>query len=180
MHRLAAHPPARLGPWSCRRHLRSAAEIGGDGAESAGLDARALLSPLADLDQLVDVRLVPGRSGRQGQPTEPFDGALADHPATEGLWQHQATAIDLVREGRPVVVATGTGSGKSRCFQLPIAEAARRGHTALVVFPTKALAHDQRRAWTELALPGIVACTYDGDSDEDERARARPATPTSC
>ncbi|MEO1064233.1 MAG: DEAD/DEAH box helicase [Actinomycetota bacterium] len=149
------------------------AHIGGDGVASSGLDARALLSPLADLDQLVDVRVLPGRPGRQGQPTEPFDGALAEHPATEGLWRHQAMAIDLVRDGRPVVVATGTGSGKSRCFQLPIAEAAQRGHTALVVFPTKALAHDQRRAWAELALPGIVACTYDGDSDDDERTRAR-------
>ncbi|MEM9608485.1 MAG: DEAD/DEAH box helicase [Actinomycetota bacterium] len=137
------------------------------------LDARTLLAPLADLDQLVDVRVLPARPGQLGRLSDPFGGALADHPATAGLWEHQATAIDAIRGGEPVVVATGTGSGKSRCFQLPIAESVDRGHTAIVVFPTKALAHDQRRAWTALDLPGVVAATYDGDADTEERTWAR-------
>lgn len=137
------------------------------------IDGTALLAPLADLDQLVDVRVVPGRPGRLGRPVAPFGGPLADHPATVGLWEHQARAIDRIRAGEAVVVATGTGSGKSRCFQLPITEAAQRGHTAIVVFPTKALAHDQRRAWAALDLPDVVAATYDGDADSDERTWAR-------
>ncbi len=137
------------------------------------IDAAGLLSPIADLDQLVGVEVLPGRGGRTAPLSAPFEGPLAEHPAVGGLWAHQARAVDLLRSGEPVVVATGTGSGKSRCFQLPIAEAAARGHTALVIFPTKALAHDQRRAWTDLALPGVTACTYDGDSDDDERTRAR-------
>ncbi|MEM8902423.1 MAG: DEAD/DEAH box helicase, partial [Actinomycetota bacterium] len=137
------------------------------------LDAHDLLAPLADLDQLVGVHVLPGRTGRRAETARPFGDALGQHPASRGLWAHQARAVDLLRTGEPVVVATGTGSGKSRCFQLPIAEAARRGHTALVLFPTKALAHDQRRSWTDLELPGVVACTYDGDSDDDERTRAR-------
>ena len=58
-----------------------------------------------------------------------------------------------------MAVATGTASGKSLCYQAPVAEAATdpiRPGTALLVFPTKALAHDQLRALTELELPGLV------------------------
>src|SRR4029077_21167272 len=92
------------------------------------------------------------------------------------LWSHQAEAIDLVRRGRSVVIATGTGSGKSRCYQLPIAEAAMapiRPGTALCLFPTKALAHDQLRAFTDLAIPGIAAGAYDGDATKEERTWIR-------
>ena len=75
-----------------------------------------------------------------------------------------------------MVVATGTASGKSRCYQLPIAEAVLdRVHpgTALCLFPTKALAQDQLRAFGSLDVPGLAAATYDGDAGRDERAWAR-------
>jgi DEAD/DEAH box helicase domain-containing protein len=75
-----------------------------------------------------------------------------------------------------VVVASGTASGKSLCYQVPIAEAAVapiRPGTALVLFPTKALAHDQLRAITALELPGTVAGAYDGDASPEERTWVR-------
>ena len=95
---------------------------------------------------------------------------------TQPLWSHQAAAIDLARAGRSIVVATGTASGKSLCYQLPIAEAASapiRPGTALMLFPTKALAHDQLRALSELELPGVVAGAYDGDASPEERTWIR-------
>jgi DEAD/DEAH box helicase domain-containing protein len=98
-----------------------------------------------------------------------------DALGVEALWAHQAAAIDLVRSGRSVAVATGTASGKSLCYQVPIAEAALGPEpaTALAVFPTKALAQDQLRAVTALGIPGLVAATYDGDLTPEQRSWAR-------
>ena len=59
---------------------------------------------------------------------------------------------------------------------MPIAEAASdpiRPGTALALFPTKALAHDQLRALTALELPGVVAGAYDGDASPEERTWVR-------
>ena len=125
-------------------------------------------------DRLVHLeRLAPrlARPGRLARPLPPPITALG-----EGLWSHQAEAVDLARAGRSVVVATGTASGKSRCYQLPIAEAVLdRVHpgTALCLFPTKALAQDQLRAFGSLDVPGLAAATYDGDAGREERAWAR-------
>jgi DEAD/DEAH box helicase domain-containing protein len=93
----------------------------------------------------------------------------------DGLWSHQAAAIDAVREFQDVVIATPTASGKSLCYQIPIAEAvtATRPATALVLFPTKALAHDQVRGFATTGLPEMLAATYDGDAAPEERTWAR-------
>jgi DEAD/DEAH box helicase domain-containing protein len=92
------------------------------------------------------------------------------------LWTHQAAAIDLIRARQSVVVATGTASGKSLCYQAPIAEeivGPARDATALLLFPTKALAHDQLRALASMELPGLVPACYDGDAGGEERAWIR-------
>ncbi len=114
----------------------------------------------------------PARWGELSRPLPPPVAARAPGP----LWSHQAEAIDLARQGRSVVVATGTASGKSLCYQLPIGEATSapvRSGTALVLSPTKALAHDQLRALTALELPGVVAGAYDGDASPEERTWIR-------
>ena len=93
----------------------------------------------------------------------------------DALWSHQASAIDALRAGRSVAVATGTASGKSLCYQIPIVESIADGarDTALLVFPTKALAQDQLRTFREWLVPDVVAATYDGDTPIDERAWIR-------
>jgi DEAD/DEAH box helicase domain-containing protein len=122
--------------------------------------------------QLVDLRVLAGRPGATAALETPLPpGIAARLPPT--LWAHQAAAIDLIRAGRSVVIATGTASGKSLCYQVPIAEAVARGGTALLIFPTKALAQDQLRALGCLDLPGVVAVTYDGDSTSEEKLWAR-------
>ena len=67
--------------------------------------------------------------------------------ASTALYEHQVAGIDALRDGRSVVVATGTASGKSLCYQVPIVSSVveNRRDTALLIFPTKALAQDQLR-----------------------------------
>jgi DEAD/DEAH box helicase domain-containing protein len=93
----------------------------------------------------------------------------------ERLYIHQAEAIDRLRAGRSVALATGTGSGKSLCYQAPIAESVLSGgkDTALLLFPTKALAHDQLRSLRSWLVPGMRAVAYDGDTPVEERPALR-------
>jgi DEAD/DEAH box helicase domain-containing protein len=93
----------------------------------------------------------------------------------DALWSHQAQAIAALRDRRNVAVATGTASGKSLCYQVPIVESIAGGgrDTALLIFPTKALAQDQLRTFREWLVPDLVAATYDGDTPFDERTWIR-------
>ncbi|TXS56184.1 DEAD/DEAH box helicase [Streptomyces sp. t39] len=102
-----------------------------------------------------------------------------DHP-----WAHQAAAAEHALDGESVVIATGTASGKSLSYLVPVlstlldgAEAPNgRGTTALYLAPTKALAADQRRAVRELAAPlgnRVRPAVYDGDTPVEEREWVR-------
>jgi DEAD/DEAH box helicase domain-containing protein len=97
----------------------------------------------------------------------------------EALWSHQLAAADLAHDGRHVVLSTGTASGKSLGYQLPILTALKANPRARVLYlsPTKALGHDQLRtaiALTEaVPLPDVAPSSYDGDSPTDVRRFAR-------
>ncbi|HEU5474312.1 MAG TPA: DEAD/DEAH box helicase [Actinophytocola sp.] len=86
-------------------------------------------------------------------------------------WAHQVEAAGHAHAGRHVVVATGTASGKSLAYQLPVAVAltADPRATALYLAPTKALTADQLRAAVALDLPGARPAGYDGDTPMSER-----------
>lgn len=144
---------------------------------SSRLDEVAgLLHRLGGDGRLVDLRRLPGRSAVTAELNTPLPPRVQQALAVKALYSHQATAIDLVRRGRSVAVATGTGSGKSLCYQAPVAEAASaavRPGTSLLVFPTKALAHDQLRALLQLRLSRLKPATYDGDAGTSERAWVR-------
>ena len=86
-------------------------------------------------------------------------------------WTHQAQAAELARSGSSVVLATGTASGKSLAYQLPVITALveDRKATALYLSPTKALGADQLRAVQSLGLPDLRAASYDGDTPIAER-----------
>jgi DEAD/DEAH box helicase domain-containing protein len=90
-------------------------------------------------------------------------------------WSHQVEAATHAWEGRHVVVATGTASGKSLAYQLPVlsALAADRRATALYLSPTKALGADQLRSVSSLSLEGIRPAPFDGDTPMPERDWAR-------
>ncbi|MGH3621362.1 MAG: DEAD/DEAH box helicase, partial [Sciscionella sp.] len=86
-------------------------------------------------------------------------------------WAHQVTAAELAWAGENVVLSTGTSSGKSLGYQLPVLStlSIEERATALYLAPTKALGADQLRSVTDLDLPGIRAATFDGDTPLAER-----------
>ena len=86
-------------------------------------------------------------------------------------WAHQVEAAGLAHAGSDVVIATGTASGKSLAYQLPVLTALVEDPraTALYLAPTKALAADQLRVLDELGLPDIRPATLDGDASPDAR-----------
>jgi DEAD/DEAH box helicase domain-containing protein len=90
-------------------------------------------------------------------------------------WSHQAEAATMAYEGANVVLSTGTGSGKSMAYQLPVLTTLIESPkpTALYLAPTKALAADQLRAIDALALAGVRAATLDGDTPYEEREWVR-------
>jgi DEAD/DEAH box helicase domain-containing protein len=91
------------------------------------------------------------------------------------LYRHQAEAWEAARRGENVVVTTGTASGKSLAFNLPVLDAvARQPKTrALYLYPTKALAQDQARSLAELRMKGLRPAIYDGDTAGERRWQIR-------
>ncbi|KAK3352360.1 hypothetical protein B0T25DRAFT_580296 [Lasiosphaeria hispida] len=92
------------------------------------------------------------------------------------FYAHQAEAINSLHAGRNVVVATSTSSGKSLIYQLPVLHALERDPNtrAMYIFPTKALAQDQKRSLREMmgfmpGLEGTLVETFDGDTPMGER-----------
>ena len=95
----------------------------------------------------------------------------------ENLWTHQATTANLAREGVHCVVATGTASGKSLGYLLPVLTelSATPAATALYLSPTKALGADQldtARAMAPASLSSLISL-YDGDTPQDARRAIR-------
>ncbi|UZJ24458.1 DEAD/DEAH box helicase [Rhodococcus antarcticus] len=97
-------------------------------------------------------------------------GALVGR-GVERPWSHQVAAAEHAHAGRHVVVATGTASGKSLAYQLPVLSALATDPraTALYLSPTKALGADQVRSVAALGLPDVRASVLDGDTPLDER-----------
>jgi DEAD/DEAH box helicase domain-containing protein len=94
------------------------------------------------------------------------------------LFSHQAEAIQLVRNGRPVVLVTPTASGKTLCYNLPVLQQILEAPEtrALYLFPTKALAQDQMHEVHGLIdelRTDIKTFTYDGDTPDDARQAIR-------
>jgi DEAD/DEAH box helicase domain-containing protein len=93
----------------------------------------------------------------------------------DALYAHQRSAWDTAARGEHLILATGTASGKSLAFNLPVLDAiAREPKTrALYLYPTKALAQDQARALAELKPPDVRAAIYDGDTPSERRWQIR-------
>ena len=141
-----------------------------------GSDLDHVIRQLAGDPRLVHLERLAPRPARFGDLARPLPEVVAARVPVERFWSHQAVAIDLARAGHSVVVATGTASGKSLCYQVPIAEASVqpvRPSSALLIFPTKALAQDQLRSFGELDVPGLTAATYDGDTESADRTWVR-------
>ena len=125
-------------------------------------------------DPVTHVQEVPARPGRPAQWPGWAPDLLVDRFRARKIdrpWEHQAEAAELARTGRSVVVATGTASGKSLAYQLPVLSALLEDEkaTALYLAPTKALAADQLRSLRSLVLSSVRAASFDGDTEPAER-----------
>ena len=161
------------------------------------LPLERLVDGLAD-GVVTHVSQVPARTGAPADWPEWVPDDVRAAYAASGItrpWSHQAEAAEHAWQGRHVVVATGTASGKSLAYQLPLlsalgrgartepdpaeglagarSNAARRGPTALYLSPTKALAADQFRRINELGVHSVRAAMYDGDTSREMRTWAR-------
>jgi DEAD/DEAH box helicase domain-containing protein len=134
------------------------------------------------LEEGRDEQLVAtGREGERAGASTPVPEAL--HPALresleragiEALWSHQADALEAAMRG-DTIVATGTASGKSLAFNLPVLHtlAGDPGARAIYLYPTKALAQDQARKLAQLGGSFLRHAIYDGDTPREERRAIR-------
>ena len=90
------------------------------------------------------------------------------------LYSHQAEACRLIESGQHIVIATGTASGKTLCYNLPVLQALLQDQSAraLYLFPTKALAQDQLKNVRALDSQ-VHAAIYDGDTPTQQRPEIR-------
>jgi DEAD/DEAH box helicase domain-containing protein len=147
--------------------------------------ATDLLSVLqgARRERVQHVEHLPARAGRTVRWPEWAAPELVHALSDRGIqapWEHQAEAAELAHAGTHVVISTGTASGKSLAYLLPVLSdlaapdaSATRRPTALYLSPTKALAADQLASVTGLDLSGPRVATYDGDTPADERRWVR-------
>ncbi|GBD10478.1 RNA helicase CrhR [bacterium HR23] len=148
------------------------------------MDAEAVLQDIQRQGwyrgQVVHREVLPPRSARWGELPRPLHPHLQDalrRLGVQRLYAHQAEAIRAVWEGKHVVVATPTASGKSLCYHLPVLDSllANRHARALYLYPTKALTQDQLRTLRALVPSegNLVYGVYDGDTGEGERLALR-------
>ena len=100
--------------------------------------------------------------------------AALQRAGIERLYSHQVEALSTA-EARNVIVTSGTASGKSLSFNLPVLDGIARDpkRRALYLYPTKALAQDQARKLSELGLDALHHSIYDGDTPRDDRPGIR-------
>jgi DEAD/DEAH box helicase domain-containing protein len=138
----------------------------------------ALWEDLLEGEEIAYRGLEPPRVARTEPLPDDLDPRVASSLVASGvtsLFRHQAETWEAARRGENVVVTTGTASGKSLAFNLPVLDAiAREPKTrVLYLYPTKALAQDQARALGELRVKGLRQAIYDGDTPAERRWQIR-------
>lgn len=135
-------------------------------------------------DQIEYVHEIPSRPAQYAEPNRPLHSVIERALRSQGidrLYTHQADAINALRDQQDIVVVTGTASGKTLCYNVPVLEALLDDPDAraLYIFPTKALAQDQLGVLQRFAdLDPLLAqrikpATYDGDTPTGQRRKIR-------
>jgi DEAD/DEAH box helicase domain-containing protein len=129
-------------------------------------------------DELAHVATEPAREARTAPLPNSLQPAVREALARRGigeLYAHQAEAYTAAHGGGNVIVTTGTASGKTLAFNLPVLDALAvdRHARALYLYPTKALAQDQARSLAGLGVAAVRAAIYDGDTPIERRRQIR-------
>jgi len=91
------------------------------------------------------------------------------------LYRHQTDAIKQILRGENTVVATGTSSGKTLCYQLPILDDllhdSTTGLRAIIIYPLNALVNDQLEEWSDILrpFPNITFARFTGQTPNDDK-----------
>jgi DEAD/DEAH box helicase domain-containing protein len=135
----------------------------------------ALWDDLLEGEEVAHAETIPSADPRTAPLPDGLQPELRDVLPFDALYAHQRAAWDTAARGEHLILATGTASGKSLAFNLPVLDAiARQPKTrALYLYPTKALAQDQARALAELGPPNVRAAIYDGDTPPERRWQIR-------
>ncbi len=150
------------------------------------MDTSAFLDYLTSQDsyngQIVHVEQILPRDAEYGKLDEPLEASLQgclDEHGLMPLYTHQAEAVNRIRRGENVMVATSSASGKTLCYNIAVLQSllTEPWSRALYLFPTKALAQDQLRSLQELFCADLFGmddfATFDGDTPRAERASIR-------
>jgi DEAD/DEAH box helicase domain-containing protein len=132
-------------------------------------------------DSLRAIKHLPAQEGSyQDYPKEIHPGLIKAfrEKGFERLYTHQYSSWEALQQGKNVVVVTPTASGKTLCYNMPVLDSMLKNPSAraLYLFPTKALANDQRAELDEtikLLPEEIRIFTYDGDTPQDARKAIR-------
>jgi DEAD/DEAH box helicase domain-containing protein len=136
--------------------------------------------------QVVFHKLIPEEPATWGNPVDTWPKTIEQmlqDADIQTLFAHQARAVDFVRTGQHVIVATPTASGKTLIYHLMVMEKflVRPDSKALFMFPLKALAQDQllnlNKFTASLEGRRLTAAIYDGDTSAWHRKRIRERPP---
>jgi DEAD/DEAH box helicase domain-containing protein len=117
----------------------------------------------------------PARDARKGPVPLDLDVRVRDAIGVDSLYLHQLAAWEAAGRGEHLVVTTGTASGKTLAFNLPVLDSLARTprNRVLYLYPTKALARDQFRTLNALRIPRLRPAIYDGDTPTEQRRQIR-------
>ena len=134
-------------------------------------------------ENIVEWRAMPAKAAENSPFPENLAPQLTDWLASQGindLYRHQRMAYDQIAAGANVGIVSGTASGKTLCYNLPVIDSLIKQPEgkALYLFPTKALAQDQLAVLRELVSrfdrPDIEHINiYDGDTPQHIRSAIR-------
>ncbi|MCM3652071.1 DEAD/DEAH box helicase [Metabacillus litoralis] len=134
-------------------------------------------------EQIVHWHTIPSREAETDDLPNEIDSRLKKALQSRGiqeLYTHQYEAYQIAKNGSHFVAVTPTASGKTLCYNLPVLQQILNDETsrALYLFPTKALAQDQKSELNEIiAEMGVQlnSYTYDGDTSPTIRQKVRKA-----
>ncbi|MFL6014320.1 MAG: DEAD/DEAH box helicase [Gaiellaceae bacterium] len=126
-------------------------------------------------EELAHLATEPAREAQLAPLPDDVHATVRDALPFDSLYLHQRDAWDAARRGEHVIVTTGTASGKTLAFNLPVLDAVSRDPKlrTLYLYPTKALAQDQARTLASFRLPRTRAAIYDGDTPGERRWQIR-------
>jgi DEAD/DEAH box helicase domain-containing protein len=126
-------------------------------------------------EELAHLATEPPRDARHAPLPDALHPAARKAAGVGRLYAHQREAWDAAARGEHLLVATGTASGKTLAFNLPVLDAVARDPAtrALYLYPTKALAQDQFRTLAAYRLPKLRPAIYDGDTPVEQRRAIR-------